>query len=60
MEITLSLTRREAEAVLRAELSTGYGVRKSVALRSAEFKLREALITAEALADATGQSNASE
>ena len=47
MKITLNLTRREAEAVMRAELSSGWGVRKSQALSLAEFKLREAIIAAE-------------
>lgn len=43
----LSMRRiRQAEAVLRAELSVGYGVRRSFALQAAEFRLREAIVAA--------------
>jgi hypothetical protein len=44
MSINLNLTKREAEAVLRARLSVGHGVRRSKALEVAEFKLRQAII----------------
>jgi hypothetical protein len=47
VKVELNLTKREAEAVLRAEFSAGFGVRRSQALRLAEFKLREAIIAAE-------------
>jgi hypothetical protein len=46
MRVELSLSKRQAEAVLRAELSVGYGVRRSFALQAAEFKLREAIAAA--------------
>lgn len=46
VKVELSLSKREADAVLRAELSTGYGCVRSQALRAAEFKLREAIIAA--------------
>ena len=51
MKLVLTLTQREAEAVMRAELSVGYGVRRSQALRSAEMKIRHAIVTAEGSAD---------
>lgn len=47
MRVGLNLTKREAEAVLRAELSIGYGVKRSLALQTAEFKLRQAIIAAQ-------------
>lgn len=46
MKVELSLTQREAEAVLRAELSVGHGVRRSQDLLSAEGKLRDAITKA--------------
>jgi hypothetical protein len=46
MRVELSLSKRQAEAILRAELSVGYGVRRPVALQAAEFKLREAIVAA--------------
>lgn len=46
MQIALRLNQREIDAVLRAELSAGHGVRRSNALMDAEFKIREALINA--------------
>lgn len=47
MNVAVSLTAREADAVLRAALSMGYGVRRSQALQAAEFKIREAIIAAQ-------------
>lgn len=46
MKLTLTLNKAEAEAVLRAELSAGQGVRRSQSLQTAEFKIRQAIITA--------------
>ena len=46
MKINLSLTKREAEAVLRAELSVGHGVRQSTDLARAQFRLHEAVRSA--------------
>lgn len=43
MNVTVSLTRREAEAVLRAELSNGYGIVRSTALLVAEQKIKRAV-----------------
>lgn len=47
MKLTLTLSKAEAAAVLRAELSAGIGVRRSQALQTAEFKIRQAIITAQ-------------
>lgn len=41
--VEMHLTRREAEALLKAELSVGYGVRPPFVLQVAEMKLRSAL-----------------
>ena len=46
MRVVLGLTRGEAEAMLRAELSVGYGVRRSNALTAGAAKLRAALTRA--------------
>jgi hypothetical protein len=46
MNVDLQVSPKEAEAILRAELSVGYGVRRSLTLQAAEFKLRQALISA--------------
>lgn len=47
MKVTLTLSKAEAEAVLRAELSAGTGVRRSQSLQLAEFKIRQAVIAAQ-------------
>ena len=47
MKLTLTLSKAEAEAVLRAQFSAGIGVRRSQSLQTAEFKIRQAIITAQ-------------
>lgn len=47
MRVELRLSKREAQALLRAELSSGHGVRRSQDLQRAEFKIREAVIRAQ-------------
>lgn len=43
MNVSLRLSKREVVAILKAELSVGHGVRKSLVLQQAECKLRQAL-----------------
>lgn len=43
IRVTVALSRRQADAVLRAELSVGYGVRRSVDLTEAERRLHAAI-----------------
>jgi hypothetical protein len=43
VQISVTLTRRQAAAVLAAELSAGYGVRRSAALVEAERRLKDAV-----------------
>lgn len=43
MNVQVTLTRRQAEALLRAELSVGYGVRRSADLIAAEERLKAAV-----------------
>lgn len=43
MKVQVSLTRDQARAVLAAELSAGYGVRRSAALIEAERRIKEAI-----------------
>jgi hypothetical protein len=47
MKVELTLTKREAEAILRAHFSVGHGIRRSMALQLAEHKLRAAIIKAD-------------
>lgn len=49
MKVELSLTEREADAIRRAHLSVGHGVRRSQALRSAERKLQIAIAVDDAI-----------
>jgi len=51
MKLTFTLSKSEAEAVLRAELSAGVGVRRSQSLQAAEFKIRQAIIAAQKESD---------
>ena len=46
MKVTLSLTKAEAEAVLRANFSVGMGVRRSRSLEAAEAKIHESVASA--------------
>jgi hypothetical protein len=46
-EITIKLSKREQEAVLKATLSSGHGVIRSQALQHAEFKLWDAILKAQ-------------
>lgn len=43
MKIEVSLTQAQARAVLAAELSVGYGVRRSAALIEAEQRIKQAI-----------------
>ena len=43
VSISITLTNAEALAVLRAQLTAGYGVRRSAALIAAESKLKAAI-----------------
>jgi hypothetical protein len=43
VEVTVTLTRRQANALLRAELSAGHGIRRSADLIEAERRLRDAV-----------------
>ncbi|MER7280513.1 hypothetical protein ABT369_39350 [Dactylosporangium sp. NPDC000244] len=43
VEVTVRLTRRQAEALLRGELSVGHGVRRSADLVAAEERLKAAV-----------------
>ena len=42
VRVTFVLTKRQAVALLRSELSVGYGVRRSLDLKEAEQRLMEA------------------
>jgi len=55
MRLELNLSKREAEAVLRCELSNGRGVIRSQALRAAEFKLKDAILRARREAEPQGE-----
>ncbi len=44
MKIQLTLSKREAEMVLRSTLTRGYGARRPAALESAEAKIRWAIL----------------
>jgi hypothetical protein len=43
VHVTVVLTRRQAKAVLAAELSVGYGVRRSADFVEAERRLKDAV-----------------
>lgn len=43
MKITISLTKEQARAVLAADLSVGYGIRRSAALTEAERRIKDAI-----------------
>jgi len=46
MRLIVTFSKAEAEAVLRAELSAGHGIRRSRSLQTAESKIRHAIATA--------------
>jgi hypothetical protein len=46
VKIELRLSKREADALLRCEFSSGYGARRSQALQLAEFKVKDAVLRA--------------
>lgn len=54
VRITVDLTKREAAAVSRAELSVGYGVQRSQALLAAEAKILAAVRAAMGLPPQAG------
>lgn len=53
VRVTLALTRRQANAILAAELSAGHGVRRSRDLVAAERRLMDAVQAGIATADGT-------
>jgi hypothetical protein len=55
VHVTVVLTRRQAKALLAAELSTGYGVRRSADFIEAERRLKDAVRSA---LDSAGPSTA--
>lgn len=51
MQVTVTLTKEQARAVLAAELSVGYGIRRSAALTEAEKRIKHAIRLAQTKPD---------